>query len=124
MRVGSVTSGLRVCVAIAMTSIALACTAHREGTADPAADETTGRLPAPILTTYDHCMIDALRKRKTAEDDCLAECFERGTGRNVGGGCYHICFAYRDDRDLGAWTQPEAWQACEVLRPKSSEHSQ
>jgi hypothetical protein len=60
-------------------------------------------------------MIGALRDRKTPEDDCLADCFERGAGRRVGGGCYHLCFAYRRDRNIGTWRRPDRWEACRQL---------
>src|SRR5262245_256001 len=94
-------------VALAATEVGCSGERIRAGGSNP---------PPPNLTKFDHCMINALRERDTPEDDCLADCFERGTGRDIGGGCYHVCFAYREDRSIGNWKEPEAWLACEVLR--------
>jgi len=70
--------------------------------------------PPPVLTDYDRCMIRALRARTTPEDDCLADCFESGKGRHIGGGCYHVCFAHKGVRsNIATWRDPEGWQACD-----------
>ncbi|MBS2022108.1 MAG: alpha/beta fold hydrolase [Deltaproteobacteria bacterium] len=66
----------------------------------------------PKQTPLDDCMLGALRKRKTPADDCLADCFQHGKGKHLGGGCYHVCFAYQADRSIGDWVEPPEWKEC------------
>jgi len=51
------------------------------------------------LTPYDECVIELYKKRcnKGQGDDCIVRCLAKGGGKNIGGGCWHICFAYQED---------------------------
>ncbi len=71
--------------------------------------------PEPKLNAYDECKFGALRKRKTPEDDCLADCLQRDeSAGGIVGGCYHVCFAYQPDRDIRKWVKPPEWQECQA----------
>src|SRR5690242_1731114 len=47
--------------------------------------------PGVKLSEGDRCALDLVAKRCGELDACFADCWASGTGRNVGGGCGHIC---------------------------------
>lgn len=42
----------------------------------------------------ERCLFSLLENRCAPGDQCLLDCFASGAGDGVGGGCWHICFAY------------------------------
>lgn len=48
------------------------------------------------LMPDEQCAVEVFRARGLEGDECMADCIESGEGRSVGGGCYHLCFAYSD----------------------------
>ena len=68
------------------------------------------------LTTEKRCVVDASRQRCNKDDQCIIRCLLTGSGRNIGGGCWHRCFAYTGIR----WTSPPGMEACDVLRQSPS----
>ena len=37
------------------------------------------------------CLLAVLRPRCDAVDKCLVDCIANGEGKNIGGGCFHLC---------------------------------
>jgi hypothetical protein len=61
------------------------------------------------LSCWEGCAISRLSKRCNAKDRCLIECLRTGSGRNIGGGCWHVC-AHSDgfsEHLSGAWEEPD-----------------
>ena len=50
--------------------------------------------PKVELSSEEQCLVDLHRERGLEGDKCIADCLEHGGGENVGGGCWHVCFAY------------------------------
>tara|TARA_R110000868_G_scaffold294140_1_gene554675 strand:- start:122 stop:436 length:315 start_codon:yes stop_codon:yes gene_type:complete len=48
------------------------------------------------LSEVEKCVIALHHERGLEGDKCIVDCMINGEGRNVGGGCYHMCFAYSD----------------------------
>lgn len=46
------------------------------------------------------CQLRAARSRCHPLDACLLQCMDVGGGENVGGGCWHVCYAYHDDVEI------------------------
>ncbi|RNC84690.1 MAG: hypothetical protein ED557_06840 [Balneola sp.] len=46
------------------------------------------------LSDIEVCAIRAYYERGLEGDKCMVDCILNGKGKNVGGGCPHICFAY------------------------------
>lgn len=68
--------------------------------------------PATKLSPSDYCAVEVLRARGLEGDVCLADCIERGGGKNIGGGCHHVCFAY----STLEWPEaPAGPDSCEAL---------
>ncbi|MFC5491373.1 hypothetical protein [Dokdonella soli] len=69
-------------------------------------------LPAEgvSLTSRESCLIEKLRERCDIADDCLVSCIASGQGREVGGGCWHICFEVKND--LSKWKPPQGMDSC------------
>jgi len=61
-----------------------------------------------ILTPQERCFIDVHTKRCTSDDQCIVTCLASGTARDIGGGCWHMCFAYR----AKMWSNPPGMDAC------------
>ncbi|MBW3569508.1 MAG: hypothetical protein KY467_00240 [Gemmatimonadetes bacterium] len=77
------------------------------------------------LSKQDRCIFDAYRRRcqtgvERSQDLCILRCLANGQP-NIGGGCWHACFAYRNVQ----WTVPAGVKLCESLRrrDKSGETS-
>jgi len=71
------------------------------------------------LTEKEACQIDKLKNRCTPADDCLTACLASGQGREVGGGCWHLCF---DNKfDLSKWTSPTGISQCETFDTRVSD---
>jgi hypothetical protein len=67
------------------------------------------------LSPQDRCVFDAYRQRcrtgtEREQDLCILRCLAKGPP-NIGGGCWHACFAYTGT----PWTTPPAAEACDTL---------
>ncbi len=71
------------------------------------------------LTEREVCQIGKLKRRCTLADDCLVACLASGQGRQVGGGCWHICFETKFD--LSKWTSPTGLSWCETFDTRISD---
>lgn len=63
------------------------------------------------LTARELCLVDKLKARCSVADDCLVSCIVSGKGREIGGGCWHICFQERND--LSSWNEPDGFRDCQ-----------
>ena len=68
------------------------------------------------LNASTRCQVDLLKKSATPLDRCMADCLEKGQGRNVSGGCAHVCGKKGKGFDISAWQPPEGMQDCMKLR--------
>lgn len=66
--------------------------------------------PDVSLTTAELCQIELLSARCNPADDCLVACIASAENREVGGGCWHTCFAVV--HELGAWQAPDDLAQC------------
>jgi len=64
-----------------------------------------------VLSPRERCWLARLKERCDPNDQCLAACIAQGAGRNIGGQCWHLCFAYTDK----VWTEPDNWAECGSL---------
>ena len=62
-----------------------------------------------ILKSGDRCILDVYLARCHWKDICYVDCFSRGVARNLGGGCFHSCYAYSEE---GGLTPPEGYADC------------
>jgi len=78
------------------------------------------------LSLREQCWLELFAQRCNEHDVCLVECLanekhrvrhEDGGIALIGGGCWHLCFAYSDIE----WTGPEGWHKCEALDSKRPE---
>ena len=69
------------------------------------------------LTAEDRCVLELYKKRCDENDACIVDCIANGKGRVrfadgnvgvVGGGCWHVCFAYTGIK----WTPPDGFEEC------------
>jgi hypothetical protein len=80
-------------------------------------------LPEPSagLTPKESCQVALLRQRCTATDSCILRCLLDSSGKNVGGGCFHVCgnIVVRVRGNLVAcprpWQPPPGWEACRQI---------
>ena len=79
----------------------------------------TGPASGVRLTEKEVCQIDKLKGRCTPADDCLVACLASGQGRQVGGGCWHICFQTKFD--LSKWASPTGLSRCETFDTRVSD---
>lgn len=63
-----------------------------------------------VLTPREGCLIEKLSVRCDMADDCLVSCIASGQEREVGGGCWHICFEAKND--LSKWRPPVGMDSC------------
>jgi hypothetical protein len=115
-------------LAIAATIVLVAgCTTNTRTTsssADFRAAYTTKQLetcdisvkPGIVLSVGKRCQLDQLKSRCHVDDRCLASCIAQGAGKNIGGGCWHLCFAYRNEK----WIEPDGWEDCEFVTSAES----
>ena len=68
--------------------------------------------PKIQLTTYERCALRAFAARCTPDDACMIRCLTSGQGRNIGGGCWHVCYAYTG---VPMTPLPPGQEACEAL---------
>ena len=74
-------------------------------------------VPKVQLTTYERCALRAFAARCTRGDECMVRCFASGDGRNIGGGCWHVCYAYTG---VPMHPLPPGQEACEALSERLS----
>ena len=48
------------------------------------------------LSEEEKCVISLYHERGLESDKCMISCMLNGEGKNIGGGCQHICFGYSD----------------------------
>ncbi|MCP3980967.1 MAG: hypothetical protein GY716_16855 [bacterium] len=72
------------------------------------------------LSPIEECWMAHLKRRCDQDDVCLVDCFANSKHRRrvgdrvsrvIGGGCWHVCFAYSGIE----WTEPEGWEECDGL---------
>ena len=69
-------------------------------------------VPTVELTTYERCALRAFAARCNRDDGCMVRCFASGDGRHIGGGCWHVCYAYTG---VPMEPLPPGQEACEAL---------
>jgi hypothetical protein len=78
---------------------------------------TVGGTPTPemeaVLADLEACLARSLEIKGAAQDACLIGCLRSGEGRNVGGGCFHVC-----NYPMQSWTPPAGWDECKAAIPK------
>ena len=77
----------------------------------PACDIDPLPSVARQMSPRDRCVYNAHRARCAYEDVCLLQCLSDDSGRDIGGGCWHVCFAYSGVR----YTEPPAVHSCNAL---------
>ena len=74
--------------------------------------------PGVTLSPAEQCVLDAYRRRCAKHDACIVDCLANrrdevtlpdGRGGRVGGGCWHVCFAYTGIK----WSLPTGVSACD-----------
>jgi hypothetical protein len=60
------------------------------------------------LSTEELCQIRLLREHCSLNDACLISCLTEGAGRNVAGGCWHVCLS----QEKGKWSEPAGFGRC------------
>lgn len=50
--------------------------------------------PTVRLTRYERCALRAFARRCHPDDGCMIKCLATGDARTIGGGCWHVCYAY------------------------------
>jgi len=73
------------------------------------------------LSALEEGWVERIKARCGEHDACLVDCFANSKHRVwsdsgfsemiIGGGCWHVCFAYSDIE----WQEPEGWNECEGL---------
>ena len=67
--------------------------------------------PRRPLSAQDVCKLEILVKHCTPAADCLVSCISSPDGRQVGGGCEHVCFRGPHD-----WSErPQSIDKCDSL---------
>lgn len=64
--------------------------------------------PLASATEGQKCVFREIAKRCNAVDECLVRCWNDGRGKEVGGGCHHLCWG---SMSLD-WAPPESANAC------------
>lgn len=67
------------------------------------------------LNDYEDCFVTELSRLCSAANDCLISCFVSGQGRQIGGGCWHMCFP--DVSSYNAYHEPPQAARCRSLDP-------
>ena len=62
------------------------------------------------LTPQEVCEINALKSRCNVTDDCMVTCLASTGGREIGGGCAHICASQLNT--IKGWRPPPDYNAC------------
>ncbi len=82
---------------LGLSALAVGCRGARHpapSARDTARAEAASLRDSVALTPYERCALRAYQERNDRGDDCMIRCLARGAGRNIGGGCWHICYAY------------------------------
>jgi hypothetical protein len=69
-------------------------------------------VPKVQLTTYERCALRAFAARCTPDDSCMIRFLASGDCRTIGGGCWHVCYAYTGVPMLPL---PPGQEVCEAL---------
>jgi hypothetical protein len=81
------------------------------------ADSTSGCEVSPPtmerLSPRAQCYIRTYQRRCTPSGACMIRCIAEGTGQYIGGGCWHVCFAYGQL----PWEEPSALRQCPAPGP-------
>jgi hypothetical protein len=68
--------------------------------------------PRVALTPYERCALRAYAARCAPADSCVIRCLASGNARNIGGGCWHVCYAYTD---VPMTPPPPGQEACDAM---------
>jgi len=84
---------------IALLSAVVACQRTTERSADhprsgPAVVHTSASLGTDSLTPRQQCVIAEFERGDLPGRACMVECIKDGSGYGIGGGCWHVCYAY------------------------------
>ena len=69
------------------------------------------------LNDREHCFATALSAHCNPTNDCLVTCLVSGQGRDIGGGCWHICF--QDAHSYARYQEPPSAARCRSLDPNA-----
>ena len=65
------------------------------------------------LSPRAQCYITTFQRRCNASSACMVRCISKGAGQSIGGGCWHICFAYTGL----PWEEPRSLRQCPTSTP-------
>lgn len=65
------------------------------------------------LTPLEKCWIEKLSARCNPADDCLVSCLASTKARDLGGGCWHVCFEVKFP--ISKWSEPKDSDVCRKL---------
>lgn len=85
--------------AIALLVAVVACQRAAERSATPARSspavvQSSAPLGADSLTSRQRCVIAEFERHDLPGRACMIKCIKDGSGYNIGGGCWHMCYAY------------------------------
>lgn len=80
-----------------------------------ALDGTCAATPAKniALSAAEACWVEALSAQCSPANDCLARCLSSGQAREIGGGCWHVCFP--NASAYASWQEPAGSARCGAL---------
>ncbi len=64
--------------------------------------------PEATLGTGDRCVLELMAQRCGSLDACFVNCWASGRGRNIGGGCTHLC----NYSLMKPWSLPDGFDKC------------
>ena len=119
---------IRVAVALTVVAVGAACASHpQQAASSPTNQRQTlcDSCSVPVaegvsLSPAELCVLGAYRRRCQTHDPCIINClanrndevvFPDGTRGRIGGGCWHLCFAYTGID----WTLPDDAKSCDTL---------
>src|SRR5882724_9670922 len=94
---------------------------HPTLSSDPAHPCDIPVAPEVELTAESFCVLNLHKARCNQNDVCIVDCIANakallrspdGTVGHIGGGCWHVCFAYTGID----WTTPDGMDKCTELR--------
>ena len=88
-----------IAISVVSTWFLAGCGAHRNTSSrsgvPPCGDPQKCRMlraaPGISLTVEEQCFVRVHAARCSPTDLCIVDCLLKGSGKNIGGGCWHLC---------------------------------
>jgi len=84
-------------ILLAAALVTAACAPRPRPAASPTPGATQARLDSVALASASpraRCYVRVFQTQWASGSSCMTSCILGGLGRNIGGGCWHICYAY------------------------------